>query len=65
MALGEVVEITVSREGKVSLKVKGVKGKKCLELTKDLEAKLGVVEERQLTGDYYQTQTVEEIKRRF
>ena len=55
------MEITISPEGKVSLRVKGVKGRRCLDLTRELEEKLGTVVERRLTGDYYQTQVSGEV----
>ena len=50
----EEIEITIDPEGKVSLLVKGVKGKVCSELTSSLEEAVGDVESRQWTSEYYQ-----------
>ncbi|MHC4831509.1 MAG: DUF2997 domain-containing protein [Planctomycetota bacterium] len=55
MADKHEIEITIDDDGNVSFEVKGVKGKKCLEITKDLEEALGMVKSREHTGDYYQT----------
>lgn len=35
------IEITIGKDGKVQVQVRGVKGLKCLELTKELEEALG------------------------
>lgn len=35
------IEVVIGKDGKVELQVRGVKGMKCLELTKDLEEALG------------------------
>jgi hypothetical protein len=35
------IEITIGKDGKVELKVRGVKGMECLVLTQDLEKALG------------------------
>lgn len=49
------LEITIDREGKVSIQVRGVKGPGCLNLTQALEQALGgQVEERTRTAEYYQ-----------
>jgi len=48
------LDITIDTEGKVSIKVKGVKGTQCVELTRQLEELLGEVEERTYTGEYYE-----------
>lgn len=47
------LEIIIGPEGKVSLNVKGIKGKKCEELTRPLEEALGEVETRTHTKEYY------------
>ena len=55
------IEVTIDRDGKVSLHVRGVKGKKCLELTRPLEEALGgEVESRTLTHEAGETSRVEE-----
>jgi len=48
------LDITIDTERKVSIKVKGVKGTQCVELTRQLEELLGEVEERTYTGEYYE-----------
>jgi len=48
------IQFTIDDDGNVSFEVKGVKGKKCLEITKDIEEALGVVVNREHTGEYYQ-----------
>mgnify|MGYP001590214294 CR=1 FL=1 len=50
----EYIDVFIHPDGSVELQVKGVKGKKCLDLTKDLEQALGEVKERKLTSEYYQ-----------
>lgn len=46
------VEVTIDKNGKVSLQVRGVKGNQCLALTKDLEQALGgEVETREMTAE--------------
>ena len=35
------LEIIITQDGKISMEVRGVPGRQCLELTKDLEADLG------------------------
>ncbi|MBM4387781.1 MAG: DUF2997 domain-containing protein [Deltaproteobacteria bacterium] len=52
------IDIQISPDGKVTFGVKGVKGKKCKELTKFLEEELGEVLNTQLTSEYYQEETV-------
>jgi hypothetical protein len=50
------IEVAIDPEGKVMLKVKGAKGKMCLELTKPLEDALGAeVESRSYTSEYYES----------
>ena len=59
MAEKHEIEFTIDDDGNVSFEVKGVKGKKCLEITKDLVENLGLVVSQQHTGEYYQ----QEVKR--
>ena len=48
------MEIAISPTGEVKIEVKGVTGGACLDLTRDLEAKLGTVEDRQHKPEFYQ-----------
>ncbi len=48
----EEIEVTIDKNGQVQLHVRGVKGKKCLDLTRDLEQALGAeVINRELTAE--------------
>jgi len=58
------LEITIDKEGRVQVAVRGVKGEGCLALTKNIEDAVGTVEEREYTAEYYeQTVTVEGYQR--
>ena len=51
------MEITIDKEGRIQVNVKGVQGTGCLALTRELENALGVVEHREFTAEYYQQET--------
>ena len=57
MAAKDELEISVDAEGNVTIKVVGGDGTSCVELTKELEEALGLVDGRTLTENYYQPQT--------
>lgn len=46
-------EITIGRDGKVTVEVKGTSGKRCLELADLIKEIVGHEEERTLTAEYY------------
>ncbi|MFA4877485.1 MAG: DUF2997 domain-containing protein [Methanoregula sp.] len=48
------LEITIDKNGRVQVAVKGVKGEGCLALTRELEKAIGHVEERGYTAEYYE-----------
>jgi hypothetical protein len=48
------LEITIDREGKVQVAVRGVHGEGCLALTRNIENAVGTVEEREYTAEYYE-----------
>lgn len=48
------IEITISPNGEVSFRIKGVKGPKCLDETKFLEEAVGEVIDREKTSEYYE-----------
>ncbi|MCQ2584680.1 MAG: DUF2997 domain-containing protein [Treponema sp.] len=54
MAKKDELEISITAEGDVSINVIGAKGKKCLDLTKDLEEVLGIVAERETKPQFYE-----------
>jgi len=53
------MEITIDKEGRILVSVRGSHGASCLELTRNLEKATGVVEERTHLPAYYE-QPVEE-----
>ena len=50
--MAEKIEITIDEKGKASVHVKGVKGKRCTEITKILDEALGPPTSRKLTAEY-------------
>jgi hypothetical protein len=46
------LEITIQKDGKIEIQVRGVKGKTCLNLTQKIEHQLGLVEKKQLSSEY-------------
>jgi len=54
MMAHEVI-IKIDQDGNMTFEVKGVKGVGCLELTKKLEAELGLVEEVNNKPEIFQT----------
>lgn len=46
------VTVTIAPDGTTSIEVEGVKGKGCLELTRDIERALGKVTEDKKTSEY-------------
>lgn len=57
MANKQELEIMIDDTGAVTVHVQGVKGSKCLDLTKEIEEALGVVVKRDKTGEFYQVDT--------
>lgn len=53
------LEIMIGEMGAVTVHVNGVKGSKCMDLTKDIEEALGVVVSRDKTGEFYQVEQSE------
>jgi DUF2997 family protein len=54
MVLKRELEIDIGRDGKVSIRVKGVQGGECMEFSQFLEEALGETVEQELTSEYYQ-----------
>lgn len=48
------IEVIIENSGEVNIKVKGIKGVTCLELTKPIEDALGPVQTRDHTDEYYE-----------
>ena len=57
MAGKQELEISINSEGEVSINVIGAKGKKCIDLTKDLEDALGVVTQWEAKPQFYEQDT--------
>ncbi len=47
------LDIQIGPDGKVTFHVSGVPGKKCVDITKELEKELGDVLNREYTSEYY------------
>ncbi len=58
------IEITIGKDGKVKVHVKGAKGKACLEYAKWLESIIGRVDEQKLTSEYYEEEQTAHLKLR-
>ena len=50
----ETIKYTIIQDGKVTQEVFNVTGDACINLTEDIEIKLGDLENRVYTADYYQ-----------
>ena len=50
----ETIKYTIRQDGKVTQEVFNVPGDACINLTEDIELKLGDLENRVYTADYYQ-----------
>jgi hypothetical protein len=57
------VEVEIGRDGEVQLRVKGVKGKGCVDVAKALEQAVGEVLERKPSSEYYEPERVLQTKR--
>ena len=54
MSKQETIKYTIRQDGKVTQEVFNVPGDACINLTEDIELKLGDLENRVYTADYYQ-----------
>ena len=50
----ETIKYTIRQDGNVTEEVINVPGSACIDLTSDLEIKLGELENKVYTADYYQ-----------
>jgi len=53
--VGEELEIEIDAKGKVTVRTKGIKGPRCLDIAEAFAQLLGREESRQLTSEYYET----------
>jgi len=63
MAQQEII-MEIAPDGTITMKIRGVKGKQCIEITKALEEALGIIKERRLTTEYYQQPQYQHTKLR-
>jgi hypothetical protein len=57
------LEIVINENGETTIRVRGVHGAECRDVTKELEEQLGTLRERELTGEYYESRHEEERTR--
>jgi hypothetical protein len=50
----EEIEIEIGPDGKVTLRTKGIKGSRCLDVAELFVKLVGKEESRELTGEYYE-----------
>ena len=60
--MNETIDFDIYPNGDVKMHVRGIPGKKCVELTKEFEEELGLVVSREKTGEYFQQETHEKQK---
>ena len=60
MAKKQELEITISETGEITLNVLGMKGKKCMDLTRELEESLGVVKMVEHKVEFYEEEDKEQ-----
>ena len=48
------LEITIDKEGRMQVTVRGVRGEGCAMLTKNIENAVGIVKKREYTSEYYE-----------
>ena len=63
MAQKVELEVEISRTGEVQLKVRGLKGKACVDLARPIEEAVGEVLDRKLSAEYYEAEKVLQSKR--
>lgn len=56
MAQREEIEITITPEGKVVARTRGMKGSSCLAAAELLQQLVGPMESKELTSEYYELQ---------
>ncbi|MBQ1927224.1 MAG: DUF2997 domain-containing protein [Proteobacteria bacterium] len=54
MATKQEIEFTINPDGSVEIHPVGFKGKKCTEVTKEIEEALGIVKNVTYSSEYYQ-----------
>lgn len=62
MAVKQELEIHISETGDISINVFGAKGKSCIDMTKELEAALGTVVQRDFKTSYYEQKDTDYVQ---
>ena len=62
MAVKQALEIHISETGDISINVLGAKGKSCIDMTKELEAALGTVVQRDFKTSYYEQKDTDYVQ---
>ena len=52
----EELEIEISPDGKVTVRTKGIKGPRCVDVAEAIALIIGRAEDSELTGEYYETE---------
>lgn len=64
MAHKRDLEVVISPDGEISIKVSGFPGKQCLKVREAMEAEVGVLRSQRLTSEYYQPEQPVDMKLR-
>lgn len=56
MAGKQEIEVFISEEGEIKFHIKGIKGKKCVDIAKDMGKGLGDLKELNFTSEYYENE---------
>jgi len=54
MAEKQEIEVFISEGGEVKFHIKGIKGRKCVDIAKDMGKELGDLKELNFTSEYYE-----------
>jgi len=57
------IEIIFEKNGTSTMKVNGIKGKNCKDITKPFEKALGITSDDKNTPEYYENDNVQTIRR--
>lgn len=61
--MSRIIEVTVSPKGETTIQTKGFTGGQCRDVTRSLEAALGVKTHEQLTSEFYASTTTTQSAR--
>lgn len=58
----EEIKVTISSDGSIEYSVKGVKGGKCVQLTKAIDEISGQVMSREKTGEFCEVESKQQVQ---